>query len=96
MAGMTSTLDDYSTYIPPSVLKQFNEQIDRMESRLELRRQTLVNQFLAMVNGILATPNLPGQYYFRVAQMLDHYTQYVGSCPESSPAVLCGIGHKRF
>jgi len=29
----------------------------------------------------------------RAAQMLDHYTQYVGSCPESSPAVLCGIAH---
>ena len=29
----------------------------------------------------------------RVAQMLDHFTQYVGSCPETSPAVLCGIAH---
>ena len=29
----------------------------------------------------------------RAAQMLDHYTQDVGSCPESSPAVLCGIAH---
>ena len=29
----------------------------------------------------------------RAAQMLDHYTQYVGSCPEQSPAVLCGIAH---
>ena len=29
----------------------------------------------------------------RVAQMLDHFTQYVGSCPESSPAVLCAIAH---
>ena len=27
----------------------------------------------------------------RVAQMLDHFTQYVGSSPELSPAVLCGI-----
>jgi phytoene desaturase len=27
----------------------------------------------------------------RVAQMLDHYTQYVGSSPYGSPAVLCGI-----
>lgn len=27
----------------------------------------------------------------RVAQMLDHYTQYVGSSPYNSPAVLCGI-----
>jgi len=29
----------------------------------------------------------------RVSQMLDHFTQYVGSSPESSPAVLCGIAH---
>lgn len=29
----------------------------------------------------------------RVAQMLDHFTQYVGSSPNASPAVLCGIAH---
>jgi len=29
----------------------------------------------------------------RVAQMVDHFTQYVGSAPDSSPAVLCGIAH---
>jgi len=29
----------------------------------------------------------------RVAQMLDHFTQYVGSAPDFSPAVLCGIAH---
>ncbi len=29
----------------------------------------------------------------KVTQMLDHYTQYVGSSPELSPAVLCGIAH---
>lgn len=29
----------------------------------------------------------------RVAQMLDHFTQYVGSAPDQSPAVLCGIAH---
>ncbi|MGL4514190.1 MAG: phytoene desaturase family protein [Lacipirellulaceae bacterium] len=29
----------------------------------------------------------------RVAQMIDHFTQYVGSNPEGSPAVLCGIAH---
>lgn len=29
----------------------------------------------------------------RVAQMLDHFTQYVGSNPAGSPAVLCGIAH---
>jgi phytoene desaturase len=29
----------------------------------------------------------------RVSQMLDHFTQYVGSSPDESPAVLCGIAH---
>lgn len=29
----------------------------------------------------------------RVSQMLDHFTQYVGSAPDSSPAVLWGIAH---
>ena len=29
----------------------------------------------------------------RVAQMLDHFSQYVGSAPDQSPAVLCGIAH---
>jgi phytoene desaturase len=28
-----------------------------------------------------------------VAQLLEHFTQYVGSAPSSSPAVLCGIAH---
>lgn len=27
----------------------------------------------------------------KVAQMLDHFTQYVGSSPYASPAILCGI-----
>ena len=29
----------------------------------------------------------------RVSQLLDHFTQYVGSAPDASPAVLCGIAH---
>jgi phytoene desaturase len=29
----------------------------------------------------------------RVAQMIDHFTQYLGSAPDASPAVLCGIAH---
>jgi phytoene desaturase len=29
----------------------------------------------------------------RIAQMIDHFTQYVGSSPDASPAVLCGIAH---
>ncbi|MDA8745699.1 phytoene desaturase family protein [Rubripirellula amarantea] len=29
----------------------------------------------------------------RVCQMMDHFTQYVGSSPYASPAVLCSIAH---
>jgi phytoene desaturase len=29
----------------------------------------------------------------RVAQMLDHFIQYIGSSPYGSPAILCGIAH---
>tara|TARA_R110002096_G_scaffold273422_9_gene467294 strand:- start:30271 stop:31791 length:1521 start_codon:yes stop_codon:yes gene_type:complete len=29
----------------------------------------------------------------RAAQMIDHFTQYVGSSPDASPAILCGIAH---
>jgi phytoene desaturase len=32
----------------------------------------------------------------RLAQMLDHFTQYVGSSPYGSPAVLCGIAHMQL
>lgn len=32
----------------------------------------------------------------RLAQMIDHFTQYVGSAPDASPAVLCGIGHMQM
>jgi phytoene desaturase len=32
----------------------------------------------------------------RVAQMLDHFTQYVGSSPFASPAVLCSIAHMQI
>jgi diapolycopene oxygenase len=32
----------------------------------------------------------------RVAQMMDHFAQYVGSSPENSPAVLCGIAHMQI
>ncbi len=38
----------------------------------------------------LVRSHIPDQ---RIAQMIDHFTQYVGSSPEASPAVLCGIAH---
>ena len=32
----------------------------------------------------------------RTAQMLDHFTQYVGSSPYNAPAVLCSIAHMQL
>ena len=32
----------------------------------------------------------------RVAQMLDHMVQYVGSSPEKTPAILCAIAHMQL
>ncbi len=29
----------------------------------------------------------------RVAQMVDHFAQYLGSAPDQSPAILCGVAH---
>jgi phytoene desaturase len=29
----------------------------------------------------------------RLAQLLDHFTQYIGSAPDASPAILCAIAH---
>lgn len=29
----------------------------------------------------------------RLSQLLDHFTQYIGSSPEASPAILCAIAH---
>ena len=47
---------------------------------------------MRMGHSVAATvrKHIPDQ---RVAQMLDHFTQYVGSSPIASPAVLCGIAH---
>jgi len=38
-----------------------------------------------LIRDHIADPN--------VAQMLDHFMQYVGSSPDASPAILCAIGH---
>lgn len=32
----------------------------------------------------------------RVTQMMDHFTQYVGSAPDASPAILCSIAHMQI
>ncbi len=57
MAGMTSKLDDYSTYIPPAVLEQFNEQIDREFGGLGIEiRIEPETKYLTVASPIVGTP----------------------------------------
>ena len=54
----------------------------------------ILRDVLAMHPGQSVAVTVRGQIPDpRVAQMVDHFTQYVGSAPDASPAVLCGIAH---
>lgn len=68
--------------------------IGDMFSAQDLARPAVLRDVLAMrplgtVAGTIRS-HVPDA---RVAQMLDHFTQYVGSAPDQSPAVLCGIAN---
>jgi diapolycopene oxygenase len=55
---------------------------------------SILRDVLAMRPGQSMAGTVRGQIPdSRVAQMVDHFTQYVGSAPDASPAVLCGIAH---
>ena len=56
---------------------------------LSVLRDVLSLRFGRTVAGMVRS-HIPDA---RIAQMMDHFTQYVGSSPEASPAVLCGIAH---
>lgn len=56
---------------------------------LKVLSDVLSLRFGRTVAGLVRS-NIPDA---RIAQMVDHFTQYVGSSPEASPAVLCGIAH---
>ena len=56
---------------------------------LKVLRDVLSLRMGRTVAGLVRS-HIPDQ---RIAQMIDHFTQYVGSSPEASPAVLCGIAH---
>lgn len=66
---------------------------DMFDMRASLEPGTL-RDVLAMRLGRTVAETMRGHVRdARVAQMLDHFTQYVGSAPDASPAVLCGIAH---
>jgi phytoene desaturase len=57
-------------------------------------RPSILGDLLALRGGRSVAATVRGHVpEGRVAQMLDHFTQYVGSAPDASPAVLCGIAH---
>lgn len=57
MAGMTSVLDDYSTYIPPADLSSFNEQIDRQFGGLGIEiRIDRETEYLTVASPLVGTP----------------------------------------
>ena len=51
----------------------------------DVMRMRLGKTVSGVIREYIADPN--------VAQMLDHFVQYVGSSPDASPAILCAIGH---
>ena len=66
---------------------------DTIDVRRNLNAATL-SDVLALRMGATVAGTIRGHVPdARVAQMLDHFTQYVGSSPYGSPAVLCAIAH---
>ncbi len=61
----------------------------RRNMDLETLRDVLSLRMGATVAGTIRRRVHDG----RIAQMLDHFVQYVGSSPYNSPAVLCAIAH---
>ena len=65
---------------------------DTLDWRSQLRPGTM-KDVLALRLGQTVAKVIRGHVPdARLAQMLDHYCQYVGSSPYLAPAVLCGIG----
>ncbi|MBP2230056.1 phytoene desaturase [Azospirillum agricola] len=66
---------------------------DTLDMRSSLNARTL-SDVLALRMGSTVAGTIRGHVPdARAAQMLDHFTQYVGSSPYGSPAVLCAIAH---
>lgn len=79
--------DDYFFWRPVGGLK------DMFDVKSSFQRSVMKDVF-AMQPGRTVAGVVRGHIPdARVAQMVDHFTQYVGSAPDASPAVLCGIAH---
>lgn len=66
---------------------------DMFDPRATLNPGTLKDLLSMRMGGTVAGTIRSFVRDQRVAQMMDHFTQYVGSSPEASPSVLLGIAH---
>jgi diapolycopene oxygenase len=57
----------------------------RLSTLRELSSMRMGQTVSGAIRSFVKDPNL--------SQMLDHYTQYIGSAPDQSPAILCAIAH---
>lgn len=66
---------------------------DTFDARNTFRLSTLADLWRLRMGSTVAGAVRADVRDPRVAQLIDHFTQYVGSAPDASPAVLCGIAH---
>jgi diapolycopene oxygenase len=66
---------------------------DTMDLRRNLSAATLADVMSLRMGATVAATVRRRVRDSRVAQMLDHFIQYVGSSPYGAPAVLCAIAH---
>ncbi|HSK38538.1 MAG TPA: phytoene desaturase family protein [Arenibaculum sp.] len=66
---------------------------DTMDLRRNLTAATLADVLSLRMGSTVAGTIRRHASDARVAQMLDHFVQYVGSSPYGAPAVLCAIAH---
>ena len=73
--------------------KAVEDLFDTMDMRANLNPSTLRDVMSLRMGASVAGTIRSRVKDDRLAQMLDHFTQYVGSSPYGSPAVLCAIAH---
>ena len=75
----------------------FWKPVEDLRDTIDLKRNmtaSTLSDVLALRMGSTVAGTIRGHVPdARVAQMLDHFTQYVGSSPYNAPAVLCAIAH---
>jgi phytoene desaturase len=73
--------------------KPVEDMLDTFDLRMNLNPGTLRDVMSLRMGSSVAGTIRAKVKDARLAQMLDHFTQYVGSSPYGSPAVLCSIAH---